>query len=195
MQAVELSAHNRPMVVSQSTVSQEGNETPRHSLEAQALAAMASIARSPDSPGIEDVDADWARLFLERFSPRAFAFSIPGDKTSPTSADPHAQKREVMRIVETFGAQPYEAVERYGVPRALHSATIVPYRYIQRRLVSVAIFRHSPNKATPTIQKAIASLIDEGQMICVGEAELRGLGFQGVAYRRESCGQYKYDAH
>lgn len=188
VQTVELSAHNRPALVSQ-----EGNRLLEHSPEAHALAAIASIARNSNYPVIERPDNDWAWLFLQRFPPRAFDSSLSVGRKTLKEADPHARKREVMRIVEGFGTQSYEAVERYGVPRALHASYIVPYRYIQRRLVSVAVFRRAKVNATSAIRNAVASLVEEGWLICVDETELQDLGYQGMAYRHESWEQYKYD--
>jgi hypothetical protein len=73
-----------------------------------------------------------------------------------------SQTNEMKRVLIEYMRSPSDRYAGYGVDPAMHTAGVVPYVYIQRRLVAMAIFRHDKIGGTNAIARAIKLLIETG---------------------------------
>jgi len=80
----------------------------------------------------------------------------------------------VAKAIREFMLAPWEKLGTYctGVPQSLHSARIVPYAYIQRKLASMATLRKDPDGSSVALKRAINRLIERGDLSEISRAEL-----------------------
>jgi len=124
--------------------------------------------------------AEWAYALIERdirSITRKFEMGEVGKNSEESK-----QVSDIIRVVNQYLTQPFEAVVKYGAKRAMHADHIVPYTFIQRRLVAAAAFRHDRVGATNAIRRTVQSLLDEGALIEVGRADLQKYNVRGKAY-------------
>lgn len=89
-----------------------------------------------------------------------------------TRSEEGKQAADVCRVIWQYVSQPYDTVAKYDVPRAMHNEHVVPYSYIQRRLVAAAAFRADRTGATNAIKRTIQTLLDAGDIQELGRADL-----------------------
>ena len=84
------------------------------------------------------------------------------------------QNAEIIRIVKDYLTKPYDEIEKYtkGVEQ-LHKHKIVPYIYINKRLVACAAFRADKSGATNGMKRAIQLLVDGDKLREVPKSELQ----------------------
>lgn len=76
------------------------------------------------------------------------------------------QASEIIRVIKDYVLSPYDKVEKYiqfkSVP--MHSDKVIPYVYIQRRLVAAAAFRNDRGGPTLALKRAIQNLVDADRL-------------------------------
>lgn len=81
------------------------------------------------------------------------------------SNDEVKQAKDVNRVICDYLYKPYSpTMEKYGVTEQMHRDKVIPYVYIQRRLVSAASFRKDKVGATIAIKRAIQVFLDAGEL-------------------------------
>jgi len=66
----------------------------------------------------------------------------------------------------------WEKIVKYVTTKNLHAHKIIPYTYIQRRLVASAAFKNDRAGATFSIKRSIQVLIDSDKIREIGKKEL-----------------------
>lgn len=155
----------------------------RAHVKALKLAAVIAVGCNPYDPTINADIASWAinlvvadvRNLLGRFD--AGEIGIDNDETK--------QLAKVIAAVKDYVVSPWADVAKYagdGVSN-LHSARIMPYSYVQRKLASVAVFRKDRSGATNAIKRALKTLCERGDLQEVSRATLsKDYGTTAVAY-------------
>lgn len=80
------------------------------------------------------------------------------------------QAQEIIRVIKDYVKLPYEQIYKYSKFPVLHSDRVIPYAYIQRRLVAAAAFRNDKSGATFSIKRAVQTLVDTDRIKEVGKA-------------------------
>ena len=128
-----------------------------------------------------DLDAaKWAYTIVERdikAITRKFEMGEVGKNSEESK-----QVSDVLRVITQYLTQPFEEVSKYGAKRPMHADHIVPYTFIQRRLVAAASFRHDRLGATNAIRRTVSTLLDEGVIIEADRATLQKYNARGKAY-------------
>lgn len=70
------------------------------------------------------------------------------------------QSGEIIRVIKDYCKMPYDVIQKYSKFSELHSDRVIPYAYIQRRLVAAAAFRNDKSGATFAIKRAVQTLVD-----------------------------------
>ncbi|CAA2409815.1 DNA primase/helicase, phage-associated [Xanthomonas phage Suba] len=143
----------------------------RAHLRAMKLAAVLAVGNDPYHPTIDSEAATWAinlvvadvRNILGKFD--AGEIGIDNDETK--------QLQTVVHNVRSYILSPFSEVEKYVNGMAnLHSERIIPYSFLQRKLVSVAIFRKDKLGATNAIKRALKTLEERGDIQLVSRKDL-----------------------
>lgn len=144
----------------------------RAHIKAMKLAGVIAVGNNPYDPTICEDVAAWAinlvvadvRNLLGRFD--AGEIGIDNDETK--------QLAKVAAATKDFIVQPWAEVAKYAGDGAshLHSAKIVPYSFIQRKLAAVAVFRKDRLGATNAIKRALKTLCERGDLQEVSRATL-----------------------
>ena len=92
------------------------------------------------------------------------------------------QVTDLIAAVVKYVRGSYDDVKRYGPSQELHDAKVIPYQYLQRKLVALASFRHDRVGSTNAIKRTIAMLIDEGALVEVGRADMQKHNARGRGY-------------
>ena len=124
--------------------------------------------------------AEWAYGIVERdikAITRKFEMGEVGRNSEESK-----QVSDVIRVVTQYLTRPFEEVCKYGAKRPMHADHIVPYTYIQRRLVAAAAFRHDRVGATNAIRRTVSTLLDEGALVEVDRSTLQKYNVRGKAY-------------
>ena len=155
----------------------------RAHIKAMKLAALVAVGNNPYEPTITADVATWAmnlivadvRNLLAKFD--AGEIGVDNDETK--------QLVKTSETVKDFVVSPWQSVAKYageGMSN-LHSARIVPYSYIQRRLASVAVFKKDRIGSSGAIKRALKTLAERGDLQEVSRATLaKDYGTSAVAY-------------
>jgi hypothetical protein len=153
------------------------NEVRRHlwnraHIKALKLAALVAVGCNPYDPAITTEIGQWAiniitadvRNLLARFD--AGEIGTDNDETKQLAA--------VMKTVKDFITSPWQDVVKYAGEGSshLHSARIVPYSYINKRLSAVAVFRKDRIGPTGAIKRALMTLSERGDLQEVSKATM-----------------------
>ena len=81
------------------------------------------------------------------------------------------QAKEILKVVSDYVKSPYEKVEKYmqNHGASLHKDKIIPYVYIQRRLIAAAAFRNDKSGATFAMKRALQNLVDSDRLKELGK--------------------------
>ena len=144
----------------------------RSHIKAMKLAALIAVGCNPYDPRITLEHGNWAislvttdvRNLLNRFD--AGEIGIDNDETKQIS--------EVIKALRQFVISPWHDVSKYageGMSH-LHSARIIPYSYVQRKLAAVAVFRKDRIGSSGAIKRALKTLCERGDLQEVSRATL-----------------------
>lgn len=152
-------------------------------LKTMKLAALIAVGKADLSRGYvvaDEEDVRYAYGMVERDVLRTVRKFDMGEVGK--NSEESKQVSDVLRVIKQFLSSPYEEVCKYGAKRQMHGDHIVPYTYLQRRLVGAAAFRHDRVGATNAIRRTVQSLIDEGVLIEIGRGDLQKYSVRGKAY-------------
>ena len=144
----------------------------RAHIKALKLAALVAVGCNPYDPAITTEIGQWAiniitadvRNLLARFD--AGEIGIDNDETKQLAA--------VVKAVKDFVVSPWHDVAKYSGEgnSHLHSARIVPYSYINKKLSAVAVFRKDRIGSSGSIKRALKTLTERGDLQEVSRATL-----------------------
>jgi hypothetical protein len=144
------------------------------------LAALVAVGLNPDMPTITIEAVEWANDIVQRDIDLYVRKFEAGDVGSDTGES--KQVRDVISVVQMYLTRGFDDVSKYGAKRDMHADHVIPYTYLQRRLVAVASFRHDRIGSTNAIKRVLQSMLDEGSIVEVGRADLGKYNARGKAY-------------
>ena len=86
------------------------------------------------------------------------------------------QNGEIAKVIKDYITKPFETISKYcqgDVSERLHKQKIVPYVYLNRRLVAMAAFRNDRAGATNSIKRALQLLVDGDKLREIPKNELQ----------------------
>lgn len=154
----------------------------RAHINSMKMAALIAVGCNPYNPTIDVETANWAidlivsnvRNMLKRFD--AGEIGIDNDETK--------QLIKVSEYIKDFVIKPWSELEKYAQGFShLHNEKVIPYSYLQRRLVAVAVFRKDRMGSTNAIKRALKTLVERGDLQEVGRATMtKQFNSTAVAY-------------
>lgn len=160
-------ADNRINSTSKDTIRQLWN---RAHIKVLKLSALLAVGQNMIEPVITANDMKWSadlvmadiQTLTERFEA-----GLIGANTFEVK-----QAGEIIRIIKDYTKSTYENanVEKYA-PNSIrmHQDKVIPYVYIQRRLVAAAAFRNDKGGPTIAIKRAIQNLVDSDRIKELGK--------------------------
>lgn len=142
----------------------------RAHLKTLKLAALVAVGCDPDNPVITREIAEWAFTIIRRDIESVMQKFDSGD-VGRTSEETR-QVADFIRVTLQYLQLPYEDLAKYRIERPMHRDHVVSLAYVQRRLTSLAAFRNDRLGATNAIKRTMQSLIDDGDIVEMGKADL-----------------------
>lgn len=139
----------------------------RAHLKAMKLASLLSIGVNMHVPTIDGLMWTWAQNLIER-DVRNVIKRFSSDQVGGFTGHGN-QETEVLRVVSDYYKKSYPDVHvymngLYKISEKMHNDRVIPYAYIQRRLVNVGSFRNDKIGATNAIKRAVQNLVDSGSL-------------------------------
>jgi len=139
-------------------------------VKAMKLAAVVAVGCNPYAPYITEEVGEWARTIvtadavnlLKRFD--AGEIGVDNDEQKQLAA--------IMKAIHTYVVAPWADVSKYCGDGAsgLHSAKIVPYSYLHRKLAALAVFRKDRQGPTAALKKSLKTLTERGDLSEISRA-------------------------
>lgn len=151
----------------------------RAHLKALKFAGLIAVGVNPHQPTVTDEIAQWAINFtyseleniIERF------------KEGDVGTGESKQLSDLKYAIESYFKLGKTASKSYDVPEVLIKNSVVPYRYLSKRLISVASYRQDKLGSTNAIKRNIQTLIDSGMIQIVKNEEfIKKLNYSGILY-------------
>jgi hypothetical protein len=130
----------------------------RAHMKVMKLAALIAVGENPINPVILVPHAEWA-INLVNADIAALTERFEAGEIGSNSFEVK-QSQEIIRLIKEYINSSYEKIERYSKFPKLHFDKVIPYAYIQRRLVASAAFRNDRSGATFAIKRALQNLVD-----------------------------------
>lgn len=134
------------------------------------LSALVAVGVNPYLPVVTADHVTWARGIIVHAIDRMLQRFEQG--LIGASSEESKQITEVGRVFREYLTSDYPTVAKYGAPSNLHTDRIIPYVYVNKRLVAAAAFRNDRTGATNALKRTLATMIDSGIIREVGKAEL-----------------------
>ncbi len=150
----------------------------RAHLKMARVAALLSVADNHMQPVIQVHHVEWALDLVRRDIALMQRRMASGDVGQGDSS----RERKLLHVMHEFLSQPVAA--SYGVPAAMPRDGVVPRKYLQMRVYSVAAFAAHPYGAKRALDDSIASLIDSGYIVEMDKTKAaEAYTFQGRCFR------------
>lgn len=152
-------------------------------VKAMKLAAVVAVGCNPYAPMITEEVGEWARKIVNEDAVNLLKRFDAGE----IGIDNEEQKQlaALMKAVKAYVVSPWNEVSKYcgDGAQALHSARIVPYSFLHRKLANVATFRKDRQGATGAIKRALKTLTERGDLAEMSRAVMsKEYGSGSVAY-------------
>lgn len=142
----------------------------RAHLKALKLSGLVAVGVDPDNPVITRDIAEWAFNIIRR-DIEGVMLKFESGSVGRTSEETK-QVADFIRVTLQYLKLPYEDLAKYRIERPMHKDHVVTLAYVQRRLTSLSAFRNDRIGATNAIKRTMQSLIDDGDIIEMGKADL-----------------------
>lgn len=144
----------------------------RSHMKALKLAAVVAVGCNPYDPIITTEIGNWAINIviadtinlLQRFD--SGEVGVDNDETK--------QLHKASSVIKDYVVSPWAEIMKYAGESMghLHSARIVPYSYLQRRLASIAVFKKDRQGASSSLKRALKTLTERGDLQEVSRATM-----------------------
>lgn len=124
------------------------------------LAALVAVGINPYAPRINIACVQWAKAFVSHDLGLILRRFATGEQA--TSAPTTDRERFVLSKIKRY-LNDASVISKYGVNHALHSASFIEYRYLQRVTANVSRFKEGrPPNPTRALHETLKHLIDTG---------------------------------
>lgn len=144
----------------------------RSHMKALKLAAVIAVGCNPYDPLITTEIANWAITLvmsdtinlLQRFD--SGEVGVDNDETK--------QLHTTAKVIKDYVTSPWADVCKYAGESMghLHSARIVPFSYLSRRLAAISVFKKDRQGATTALKRAMKTLTERGDLQEVSRATM-----------------------
>lgn len=153
----------------------------RFHLKTMKLAGLLAVAHNHYEPVIDGDMVRWSQSLVYADITRLLTKFVAGE--IGVLNDNVEQDKDIKLAVKQYLTTDYAGLKTYSINAALHNDKVIPYFFLQRRLVAMPSYKRDKRNATLAVKSAIQNLIDAGQLQEVPPAQLREkYQFNGRAY-------------
>lgn len=136
----------------------------RSHLKAMKLAALVAVGINWEAPVIGQKAAAWAINLIKSDAENLIGRFERGE-VGDLSGNEIAQQDRVREVMRECLERPYDEISKtYGGTAEMHATGLITHQYLQRRLLTLPMFKHDPIKATPALKRAIESLANNSEI-------------------------------
>jgi hypothetical protein len=149
------------------------------------MAGLISVGINPWQPTVTDKIAAWAQNIVLQDVRNILNRIDSGEMSFDGSSDEIIQLQQMLKVIKDYITMSWHDVKKYAGDSAmpLYSAKIIPYSYIQRRLVSVAAFRKDKLGSANALKRALKTLTERGDLQEMGRGSLmKDYGTSALCY-------------
>jgi len=147
------------------------------------IAGLITVGINAYSPVIDRQSWEWAERFIVHNLKQLEEKFNDGIVTMIDSDTEFAEMEKLENAIVQYIACDWDKLQSYGVSRKLHAQRVIPYAYLQRRLVSVKPFSKSKIGGGNAIKRALQNLIDNGDLIEIAKVQaIKDLDFHGRCF-------------
>lgn len=152
------------------------------------VAGIVAVGMDFYNPVINMVAWDWAEKFVKyNLQKLQSKFDEGGALLSYGNSESDEIKKVEDSIVE-FLIRDISELESYGVHPTLHRCGVIPWAYFSRRLPRLKPFKNSKIGALNSVKRAVANLIDNGDLQEVSKAQaVKDFDFHGRCFAVRSA--------
>lgn len=150
----------------------------RAHLKALKLAALIAVGVNPFDPIVIQEYIVWAINMVQTDIIRLAGKFETGEVGTNTGEN--KQQKEILRVVQEYIKKDYSEIEMYmggGINPAqrhvMHSNRVIPYSYINKRLITQPAFKNDRLGATNAIKRAIQILVESDKLREVSRHEMQ----------------------
>lgn len=145
------------------------------------LAALVAVGNNWQAPVIMPTDFEWARRIIVDDVERILVIFREGNVGK--NADEDLQIRSLKNAINDYLKADNTIIKKYDLEPKMYKDKVIPYVYIQRRLVAVACFKHDKIGATAALKRAVGALVDSGILTEVNKIQTKNnYNFSGRAF-------------
>lgn len=142
----------------------------RAHLKTMKLAALVAVGIDYMNPVVDLNCAKWAYNIVSTDIMALTARFRRGDIGRESNESEQAQLVH-QRAIE-FLERPFKEVAKYSIPKAIHTARMVPYSYLSRTLLCNKLLKKHKHGPTKALKDALAVLVASGDLAPVGKGTL-----------------------
>lgn len=150
----------------------------RAHLKALKLAALIAVGVNPFDPIVTEEYIVWA-INMVQIDIKNLASKFEMGEVG-TNTGENKQQKEILRMVQEYIKKDYSEIEMYmggGINPAqrhvMHSNRVIPYSYINKRLITQPAFKNDRLGATNAIKRAIQILVESDKLREVSRHEMQ----------------------
>lgn len=172
-------------------INSSANEVIKHlwnraHIKAMKLGALIAVGVYPFNPIIDRDQANWAiATIVEEVNALLGRFERGEIGAAGTGASNELkQAQDVVRVIREYCDKPFEeCAKKYRVAFEMQRDGVIPHDYLTQRLAAVSSFRLDRMGATNAIKRAVASLLDNGDIAEMRKDQMhQRYGKQAKAY-------------
>ena len=150
----------------------------RASLKVMRVSALLAVADNDTHPCVEPHHVMWALELIRR----DIAIMKSRLESGEIGSDDQARERKALAVIRDYFQR--EVAESYGVPDAMRTNGIVPYKVIQIRCQRTPAFVAHRAGSTEAVKQTMKSLVDSGYLMEVQKDKMtEAYSFHGKCYR------------
>lgn len=133
------------------------------------LAALVAVGCDPYNPIINIEMAKWSIRITENDVERLqnrFESGFVGKESYDVK-----QIDSMKKVLIGYFTGSFDSVSKYGVSTEMFAHKVIPFSFVQRRLVSCASYRNSKINATECIKRSIKTFVDVGALAEIGKRQ------------------------
>jgi hypothetical protein len=146
------------------------------------IAGLIAIGINPYNPIITIENVKWASDLVEH-DIEALSRKFENGEVGHRAQNEPLQVKEILKKIRDYYEKDWEYVKKYSRIQSLHTAKIIPYEYLNKRLSGIGVFNTDKNiKASVPIAQAIKLMIETGILKQCSKGDLKAHNTEQLAY-------------
>jgi hypothetical protein len=134
------------------------------------LSALIAVGVNPSFPIIQPDHIMWAKNLIEADIQNISSKFEKGE--IGLFANENQQLEEMLNQIKNYYRMPWEKIKSYTKHHGMYIDRVIPFEYLQRRLITQGLFRLDKIGATNAVNRTLKSLLDSDRLREVSKQEI-----------------------